>query len=433
MFCPNCGTQMIQDSRFCPECGVSPSGLTPEKLQQTKKRNKLIVLCYLAVVAVSLLTLILATVIKPTIRLNDYVKVQYEGFDGYGTATVSIDQVKFAEDYGKTLTKMFKMKEENVQMAVEQFCYSYIDFQLDNVEKLSNGDTVVCQWNCADKAVLQSFGYKLKYKDITFTVEGLQTPTTFDPFADITVKFEGMAPNGTARIEYNKESSNDYNLSYRIDKDQDLNTGDTITVTCYTYSDDDLVRYMTQEFGLVPATTQKTYTVSGLSRYVSAVSDISADTLKSMQDVADKNIKESITGEGEVLTGTTYLGAYLLNDDKDEEYWFNNQLYLVYELSIQNDYSDGKKSFSQLSKVYWYISYKDVTISDTGEITIELESYSTPRNRVNVDSGISTGWFSTKSWNYYGYNSVDALYEAEIKNGANKYTLDSTVQATVAQ
>lgn len=433
MYCPNCGSRIIQDSRFCPECGTSPTGLTPQKLQETRKRNNLAVLIYLAVVAVSLLTLILASIFKPTIRLNNYVKVEFQGFDGYGTATVSIDREKFAADYGKTLTKLYDMQEENAPMAVDMFCNSYVDCYLDNAEKLSNGNTVTCQWNCQDQALLQRFGYKLKYKSLSFTVENLQAPTTFDPFANITVKFEGMAPNGTARIEYNKDATNEYNLNYSIDKNQDLNTGDTVTVTCYTYNDDDLTRYMTQQYGLVPVATEKTYTVSGLSRYVSSLSDISGDALKSMQEVAENYCKESFTAEGEALSGTSYLGAYLLNDEKDDDYWFNNQLYLVYELSIQNDYTGDSETFSQLTKVYWYISYKNLTVSDSGELTVELTNYSTPRNRVTVNSGISTGWFSTKTWNYYGYASVNELYEAEIKNAAEKYTLDSTVPATAAQ
>jgi hypothetical protein len=433
MFCPNCGARIIQDSRFCPECGVSPTGLTPQKLQETKQRNKLIVLVYIGLVALSLLTLILASIFKPTIRLNDYVKAEFSGFDGYGTATVSIDRVKFTEDYGKTLAKMYDMEEENAPIAVEMFCNSYIDFYMADTEKLSNGDVITCQWDCNDKAVLQKYGYKLKYKNITFTVENLTAPTTFDPFADITVKFEGMAPNGTARIERNKDASNEYNLNYSIDKDQNLNTGDTITVTCYTYNDDDLTRYMTQQYGLVPVATEKTYTVSGLSRYVSSLNDISGEALKSMQDVAENYHKDSFTAEGEALSSITYLGAYLLNDEKDEDYWFNNQLYLVYELGIQNDFSKDDETFSQLTKVYWYITYDNITVSDTGEITVDLQDYSTPRTRVSVDSGISTGWFSTKTWNYYGYSSVNELYESAIANAAEKYTLDSTVPTTAAQ
>lgn len=428
MYCPSCGARIIQDSRFCSECGVSPIGLTKEKLQETRNRNKLAVLIYLGVVAAALLLLIIGSLFKPTIHLNNYLKVNFEGYDGYGRASISIDTNKLTEDYGEKLAKLYGM-DYIPEVAVNSFVSSFVDCGFDVAENLSNGDKVVCVWNCNDEAALELLGYKLKYSEKEFAVENLMALQPYDPFENITVTFEGLAPYGSAYIS---NTENEYGLYYELDKRSDLNIGDTVTVTCTAYSDD-FAKYMAMEHGLAVSATEKTYTVSGLSSYVTELSDISEEGLKEMQAVAQERYKDGIDGEGSVFTDAEYLGAYLLFDENGVNYSYENKLYLVYELSIQNDYTNGDETFSQLSKIYWYIAYRDITVNDAGELSVDLDSYETPRYRVEIDSQISSGWFGTKTWNYYGHSTVEELYEANIANYATECKLDSSVKTPDAK
>ena len=107
MYCVNCGKQIDGDSRFCAYCGSPvqdpepPSGgqNAPEgagngrmwtEPRQKKPRKKLS-RSQIAVIAVVSSVLIIALAVTlyfvlrpPRIKLNDYVSVDFTGYDGYG-------------------------------------------------------------------------------------------------------------------------------------------------------------------------------------------------------------------------------------------------------------------------------------------------------------------------------------------------------------
>ena len=112
MYCSNCGMQIPDDSRFCPECGEKiednfvQTNKEPSKAQTQKpepppkqppkrnaslskavnKRNTWLCIIGGCVVAIGLTIVILSMVIKPSINLNKYVKISFEGYDTVGKA-----------------------------------------------------------------------------------------------------------------------------------------------------------------------------------------------------------------------------------------------------------------------------------------------------------------------------------------------------------
>ncbi len=97
---------------------------------------------------------------KPSVELNKYISVSFEGYDTEGKAEVSFDKERFRKDYGKKLP--------------DSFLYSCVDGSLDRVTGLSNGDTVKYIWDCDDSTAKKKYKHKLKYEDMMFKVSGLQ-------------------------------------------------------------------------------------------------------------------------------------------------------------------------------------------------------------------------------------------------------------------
>ena len=120
--------------------------------------------------------------------------------------------------------------------------------------------------------------------------------------------------------------------------------------------DEDATDYCLQNYGMVPESLTKTYTVSGLDSYVSKISEISDESLKEMQSQAEDVYNADIAqnwSESEKLKSLTYIGDYLLINKDDEDYWgSNNILYLVYKAQVEDTYSKESKTYTETNDIY---------------------------------------------------------------------------------
>lgn len=219
MFCSECGSKIPDNSRFCPECGAqlpellskakSQNGqsadgdrvLTPEEKQKIKKRNIIILAALGAVFVVCIIVLIVSLSITPTVNLNKYVKVRFEGYNMNGNAYYDFDYDQFVKDYGKKIgAKKLKNNPEEAKAAAmardkynrsaaELFIKDNVNFFFDVVQRadpegyaynLSNGDVVILKCECRDKEVLEEYGYKFKFDPVTITVSGLEELPEYD-------------------------------------------------------------------------------------------------------------------------------------------------------------------------------------------------------------------------------------------------------------
>ncbi len=65
-----------------------------------------------------------------------------------------------------------------------------------------------------------------------------------------------------------------------------------------------------------------------------------------------------------------------------------------------------------------------------GEVTVNVTEYSTPRDRFTIDSGISSGWWSTKTWYYDGYQTLDELYKVVVTSNSESYNHEDNVDGS---
>lgn len=457
MFCGKCGTENTDGAKFCKNCGEPLRGM--ERVQETKKaaltetdmehaavagsvsnvqqadagqpggkdkafpKAVLAGICAAAAVAVICIVLNMGT----AINLNDYMTVGTEGCDGYGTANVSIDWEAIEEKYGDKISFTGNARDEYggliKMMTPMEVLRDYVKVTLDRPDGLSNGDKITYMWN-VDEGFSKYVDCKIKYKDGAYEVSGLTEVGTFDAFADLEVTFTGVGPDGRAELGYNGNELDVHD--FICDKDSGLSNGDTVKVSIDTGRMEDYARNL----GKIPEVSEKEYTVEGLSSYVTKLSEISAEGLASMQQQASDVYHAHVAQEwsdSSTLEGFAYIGAYLLTIKKPDPYRDNNALYLVYKVQARNSYSNGADAYDKVNGLYWYISFKNLMLDTEGKLTADMADYRTPSATFTVDSGISSGWFSTQTWYYEGYGALPELYDDVVTSNMDFYNHEDNV------
>lgn len=417
---------------------------TPVKEPSKSGKKKLIPIIIICASALLLIGMAVAAVaIYLNVRtvkvdVSQYISFKYDGYSTIGTAEVKFNKSAFTDDYGKKLRytkdgkEVFDGKEPAkaftglIQEAVPEGVYA---------DYLTNGDEVVFVWN--DRVVdriEQYFKVELECSDVTATVEGLEIAPVVDVFENITFTVDGVAPNGMLRIN----GSNEYNLYYTPSKTTDLSNGDIITITASPmYSDENLSNYMIKNYGVLPKETEVTYTVEGLSSYVGSAKEIPADLMKQMQDQADSVAQAQLvtnTADEEKVVGTTCVGYYFLTAKDAKNNWNSkNIIIFVYKSVVHVHYERKGKTFDQDNVYYNWCTFSDIMLLADGTGSVDLGRYDTCTYTITtVDSGIDSGWYSTKKWSYKGYDSITSLKDNLVTKRIDAYDYEDCINKDLA-
>ncbi len=258
MFCVQCGNQLENDMEFCPFCGSAQGA--PQQTEERenekkpiKKQKKKGIGGVIALVIILILLLAAGAVLfflffkkDKVIHLNDYLVVEFEGYDSAGIAVVGFDYEEFEKEYG-----------DDAELLATVIVYA------DESYGLSNGDRITISIECDEEFILDEYGYEVTYEEQTKKVSGLKTVNTFDPFEGMKVKFIGSSSNGRAKITAEPYAEEAEYLDYKFDKKTKLENGDIVTVTVY-YEGEEVGEDFIEEFGVIPYPTSKTYEVTGL-------------------------------------------------------------------------------------------------------------------------------------------------------------------------
>lgn len=464
MFCSNCGKELPEGTRFCPECGTDQGaaqapvqqgaaqtpiqnaqpmnnqwgGAAQQQAAQPKKQSggkKPVALIAGAAAAVIVLAIVILVVVlthKPTINLNKYVTVTFEGYDTVGTATVEFDYDALEADYGKKLNKTIEVKadskeeqailkawgEDTEEVDVYDFVDDCTDYSLDTESGLSNGDTVTLTWECDEEYALETFGVKLKYEDATYTVEDLEEAETFDPFKYVEVLYSGMSPEGTATVANNAPAgSAAASMSFTMDKASELRNGDTVTVTV---NNGDNVEYMLEMVGALPETVSRTYTVDGLAAYAEKLADIPDDLYNEMEQQGEDEITAYIAEkwtDPSMLRSIEMIGNYFLTPKNTLD---SNYLDFIYKIYYEGD--EGEESF------YWYVGFSDIIIMSDGTASVDITSTTVPSGSYNFFTGDPTGEaFKRNEGLFVGYEDLADLFNNEVTQYVANYNYENTV------
>jgi DNA-directed RNA polymerase subunit RPC12/RpoP len=445
MLCTHCGKEIQNGITFCPYCGSAVNNA--KENTKMKKRNPAKVLVPIAAVAVVAAGGWAFANRTPTIDVSKYMTLSADGYNTVGKLNIDFDTDKLEQDYGKQITTRFKKQMKNLKddtyglssltaslydgYEADLFAETCATGSADKTKGLSNGDVVTYTWDDNSDEAEEAFGVKVKYTDITYTVSGLASVNTFDAFDGVDVEFSGISPDGRATVNSLPTAAEAQGLYYTLDENSGLSNGDTVTLTVHSNRDDfsDCI----DKYGAMPQATEKTFTVEGLNEYVTSADTLSDSVLVSLQNQAEDVFKSYAAqrfSNGQTFKGMTYLGNYILTPKNKDSWGDKDRIVLAYQVTVHHDYtSELNTTYDADDSFFWYITFNNVSKDADGNIASGLNDYDTPTTFVKIDSGVQKYSFSssTETWEYYGYASLDSLYNAAVNQYVENYNHQDNV------
>ena len=445
MICTHCGKEIQNGITFCPYCGSTVNNA--KENTKMKKHNPAKVLVSIAAVAVVAAGGWAFANRTPTIDVSKYMTLSADGYNTVGKLNISFDTEKLEKDYGKQIATRFKKQMKNLKddtyglssltaslydgYETDLFAETCATGSADKTKNLSNGDVVTYTWDDNSDEAEEAFGVKVKYSDITYTVSGLASVNTFDAFDGVDVEFSGISPDGRATVNSLPTAAEAQGLYYTLDENSGLSNGDTVTLTVHSNRDDfsDCI----DKYGAMPQATEKTFTVEGLNEYVTSADTLSDSVLVSLQNQAEDVFKSYAAqrfSNGQTFKGMTYLGNYILTPKNKDSWGDKDRIVLAYQVTVHHDYtSELNTTYDADDSFFWYITFNNVSKDANGNIASGLNDYDTPTTFVKIDSGVQKYSFSssTKTWEYYGYASLDSLYNAAVNQYVENYNHQDNV------
>ena len=416
MICTHCGKEIQNGITFCPYCGSAVNNA--KENTKMKKHNPAKVLAPIAAVAVVAAGGWAFANRTPTIDVSKYMTLSADGYNTVGKLNISFDTEKLEKDYGKQITTRFKKQMKNLKddtyglssltaslydgYETDLFAETCATGSADKTKNLSNGDVVTYTWDDNSDEAEEAFGVKVKYTDITYTVSGLASVNTFDAFDGVDVEFSGISPDGRATVNSLPTAAEAQGLYYTLDENSGLSNGDT-------------------------------FTVEGLNEYVTSADTLSDSVLVSLQNQAEDVFKSYAAqrfSNGQTFKGMTYLGNYILTPKNKDSWGDKDRIVLAYQVTVHHDYtSELNTTYDADDSFFWYITFNNVSKDADGNIASGLNDYDTPTTFVKIDSGVQKYSFSssTETWEYYGYASLDSLYNAAVNQYVENYNHQDNV------
>ena len=445
MICTHCGKEIQNGITFCPYCGSTVNNAKENtKMKKHNLAKVLVPVAAMAVVAAGGWAFANRT---PTIDVSKYMTLSADGYNTVGKLNISFDTEKLEKDYGKQIATRFKKQMKNLKddtyglssltaslydgYEADLFAETCATGSADKTKGLSNGDVVTYTWDDNSDEAEEAFGVKVKYSDITYTVSGLASVNTFDAFDGVDVEFSGISPDGRATVNSLPTAAEAQGLYYTLDENSGLSNGDTVTLTVHSNRDDfsDCI----DKYGAMPQATEKTFTVEGLNEYVTSADTLSDSVLVSLQNQAEDVFKSYAAqrfSNGQTFKGMTYLGNYILTPKNKDSWGDKDRIVLAYQVTVHHDYtSELNTTYDADDSFFWYITFNNVSKDADGNIASGLNDYDTPTTFVKIDSGVQKYSFSssTETWEYYGYASLDSLYNAAVNQYVENYNHQDNV------
>ncbi|MBE5905601.1 MAG: zinc-ribbon domain-containing protein [Lachnospiraceae bacterium] len=480
-FCPNCGTKVADNAAFCENCGAKladfavqsseekqtqttsqggtydatptaqgQSGTysaapqsaqqgnydaTPQTVQsQTNyeqglqyqkpelKLNKKVVgiiLAILVLVGVGVGAYFYIDKQNRTVNIEDYVKVDFTGCDGYGEAKATLN-----DEFVEKINEVAEKKEDSVssKLATElgetfagsagKLVAASIHLSCDPDKNLKNGDSITVTWNKAiAKKLADTYNIILTGEKKKVKVKGLDKVKEVDPFAAVTVEFSGI--DGFIKANIVNKSTEDYLKTAYFHFDNggmtayNLKVGDSLTVTV------DEVGDLTSK-GIKYKTTSKTFTVEGADRYAAALTDLQEASVEKMKAQA-MDVLESRGEDDDDFTYAAwdYVGNYILVRKNVSEYGTNNYVVLVYKGKVT--YHDDYKNKDYHKTVYVPVVFQNVLVKTDGSNSFDETSARIDFHSMTVHEYI---------YYRYGYENLRDIYKAQIKANKAEYNSD---------
>lgn len=316
------------------------------------------------------------------------VKVEYSGYDGYGTIDVEKSEDSSSEGDGSQ----------------DWFIYS-----CPNTGSLQNGDTVTVSvklngYGDADDFTRQN-GYTLSQTEKEYTVSGLTATTKIDPFENLEVQYDGISP--ALKVSVNEGLLTEPvkgNVTFSVENTGILKVGDTFKIQAKAGS-----QLAKKGYALDP--TEKEYTVeaSEVDKYLEATDDVDLTPLNDqLDDFVEASLSQYVgkdstefflkthVGVGDGFGWTTgsidsiqQVAAYLASSKEeqvtadDEDTPVMNRYFALYKVLLTTVDNFNKKKEQVTS---YLLVWCDNVISRSDGTFVWASEDSTEGNKIYTDS-----------------------------------------------
>ena len=210
--------------------------------------------------------------------LTDYTDVKFTGYDTFGYVKNDFDRTAFSNavikclkdknvismDYVRGAKELpedeYEREKYQEDTAVIDAVTSAVAIHIDTTTDLTNGDVVHVTYDY-DNSELRKYRIQLTGTEMECVVADLPIAQTFDAFANVELAFDGYNGYGTAALTDTKNGAD--HISFSDNAGIYLQNGDVVTVTAVSTFGSSFKDYC-NEYGRIPQSTTKQYTVSGL-------------------------------------------------------------------------------------------------------------------------------------------------------------------------
>ena len=342
------------------------------------------------------------------IDLNDYITCSFTGFNGYGRASVILDEDKLKKDTSDMAGSFTELM-------------GYIDGELTSSEHLSNGDKVTFVWNCDEKKAYSDCGVDLSCKSKEFIASELTQVSTFDPFDGLYVDFSGVDGEGVAKIAGTAMRDAARDFTFVLSKKDHLKNGERVTLS-FQWDYDDREGDFVEKYHCIPSSREVEYYVSGLTDpdsplpYVDKFNMVTVGQWNSMKKYSEKVLSErisAISASDLESSLVNYLGCYFLtpNSAPGES---KSHVIVVYQIWI-ND-KTGESPVER--EFFWCLTFSSLMSDGTVDVS---------------DSEVPSGIVSFPSWSIPGYRTLGDLYCELVVTKVGDFDCESHVQSDLIQ
>ena len=243
---------------------------------------------------------------------------------------------------------------------------------------------------------------------------------TVDPFENLTLTYDGMAPTATAKV-----NGGNPNVNYTLTPDKNLKNGDTITVTAEAKSS-------VTEISLTETT--KEFTVEGLAGYATKLDDIS-DEMKTKLEKQSDDLVTALSAKTFSDYGTVknkqLLGYYFLSAKEGVNTDKHNSVYLVYKITsnikyLVNDNGSTAERNKDIS-TYTYCKFDNITVMPDGTVSADIASGTIYDNTYEIDYVQYVNLIAV-CWRIPGYKDIDSMFNDVVAKNVAEYTYENTVE-----
>lgn len=373
-----------------------------------------------AAVVVLFLVLFISGQMGKRINLEDCVNVEVSGYDTAGTAYAYLDEESFARAVikakgGKTkLTPESHEWYEQLQELNVPALSELVSLEVEKSQGLSNGEEVVVSISYDEERV-SDYGVKFTGDHYTYKVEELVALQSVDPFANLSVWFEGIAPDVYLRYEYTGTDGLLSTYDFSVDRDYGFAEGDTVTVSV------NLTEEEVQSRGFQLTERSKEYACENVDTYIRDAQQLSESALEQMKKDASDCIESYFSNYYDSLSyeDLTWEGCYILlakNADRGSDSF----VYVVSSASVASkevyDYSNESRGILagmplfQQQTVFFPVAFRNIICRADGSVEYNMDASIIGSTELSVD-----GWRSLA-----GYTNVQKMYnELAGSNKAN--------------